>query len=93
MEDTVVDDIFSVLVKELGANPSDLDQFRQFMNSDGREFRFQGCLGFGGKFWRNRLGAWYVNCHLEDLTEDKVKKIDLANKTLKGLYQKSFPKK
>lgn len=40
-----------------------------FVEKGGKEWRFQGTLGFGGKFWNN--GGWYVNCYVEDETPER----------------------
>lgn len=42
----------------------------------GGEFRFQGTLGFGGKFWSY---GWYVNCYSEDETPARAAVIALPD--------------
>ena len=48
------------------------------------EWRFQGELGFGGKFWI-RGDKWYVNCYREDETPERRKMIDEVNKVLEDM--------
>lgn len=47
----------------------------------GHEFRFEGNLGFGGKFlndgWR-----WVVTCYREDETAERLAAIDKVNEAL-----------
>lgn len=45
------------------------------------EYRFQGNLGFGGKF-RRHGGEHYIYCYPEDLTPERQKIIDLVNQEL-----------
>jgi len=49
-----------------------------------REYRFQGVLGFGGKF-RNEPDLWFVSCYSEDATPERQAIIDLANEKLAKL--------
>ena len=51
------------------------------------EWRFQGALGFGGKFWRNN-GKLYVNCYSEDSCPEREEMIEKANKRLAVLLEK-----
>ena len=48
------------------------------------EWRFQGALGFGGKFW-NWDGRWYVSCYREDDSPERSKMIEQANLDLAQL--------
>jgi hypothetical protein len=48
------------------------------------EWRFQGILGFGGKFYRDRR-AWRVRCYREDYTPEREKIIVLLNEKLAEL--------
>lgn len=54
----------------------------------GMEFRFQGDLGFGGKFHSNSNG-WYVSCYPEDETEELKLKIGLVNRVLEKFKDKT----
>jgi hypothetical protein len=47
-------------------------------------WRFQGKLGFGGKFWV-RGDQWFVNCYKEDITPERQEIIDVANKVLEEI--------
>ena len=52
---------------------------RYFIEEHGHEWRFQGSLGFGGKFW-HRPSDWDINCYIEDMTperRDTIKKVNL----------------
>lgn len=59
------------------------------------EWRFQGALGFGGKFWRTNTvrpdmswgERWYVNCYREDETSERLAMIENANARLWELQQ------
>lgn len=48
------------------------------------EYRFQGALGFGGKFWRNE-GRYYVTCFREDETVAIREAIKRTNAALAAL--------
>lgn len=54
--------------------------------SPGREFRFQGDLGFGGKFWDVDRRPWTVSYYSEDRSvyRDTIEKV--ANDHLAELY-------
>lgn len=43
-----------------------------------KEYRFQGNLEFGGKFYVDRIGNW-VSCYPEDETPEREKIIQQAN--------------
>lgn len=63
------------------------DSFVRWFVEDSRyskEFRFQGSLGFGGKFWRND-GRLYVNCYSEDETAGRMAIIERINYELSSL--------
>lgn len=48
------------------------------------EWRFQGLLGFGGKFWRNG-GHYYVTCYPEDRTAEREAIVKKVNALLRDL--------
>lgn len=48
------------------------------------EWRFQGSLGFGGKFYRDQR-KWCVGCYREDTTPERQEIIDLLNTRLAEL--------
>ena len=69
--------VYDVLVDKCGAPERQRAHFVHAQSSeDVVEWRFQGSLGFGGKFWRNSGSrpdgswgeCWYVNCYPEDRT-------------------------
>lgn len=66
-------DIYDILVSELGADPSAREVFVAYLSQEkplpnwGREWRFQGVLGFGGKLYAER-GLVRVSCYAEDET-------------------------
>ena len=77
--------IYDVLVTEAGANESERENFI-FHHCDSKypcdEWRFQGKLGFGGKYWRlnNR-----VTCYSEDETTETLKIIEIVNNLLNNV--------
>lgn len=76
--------VYQILVEECGANVNDPIGFISEFSSDDpcREWRFQGSLGFGGKF---RYPYMTVDCYREDETDKRLKCIDAANKRLAEL--------
>ncbi len=72
--------VYHVLVKA-GARPDDEASFMRAMESGCNEYRFQGLLGFGGKYWRGN----YVNCYPEDETPELRRIIDGVNQELEAL--------
>lgn len=76
------DAIFEILKQECGASEFHRGQFPHFVV--GRpslgiaEFRFQGDLGFGGKFYCDSRGHWRVDCYSEDRTPARQAMIDRA---------------
>lgn len=78
-----------VILMAVGASPSMQADFVRYFTEDAgsaihREWRFQGKLGFGGKFWRRPSGH-DVNCYTEDLTSERKKLIKYANDLIKAL--------
>lgn len=76
--------VYDVLVQMAGANESDREQFIATQRDGCTEYRFQGRLGFGGKFWNND-NRWYVSCYREDETPETTRVIDETNKVLEIL--------
>src|SRR6185312_14716735 len=72
--------IYDILVAHAGASVAEnnYQQFRRFMEEGDKEYRFQGLLGYGGKFW-NTDGRWFVNCYSEDVTPERAKIIEQTN--------------
>ncbi len=79
--------VFDVLVECADAGEWQRDEFVQ-THVEGRcdEFRFQGLLGFGGKFWRTN-GRWYVSAYPEDIAAQPERQavIDATNARLAEL--------
>ncbi len=85
MNRKVYNAIYSILVNEAGANESGRECFiAVFMQDPPREYRFQGALGFGGKFWLDRYD---VNCYREDEDDDRRRMIDKTNVLLGQLRE------
>lgn len=76
--------IYKILSEECDAHPSNLLDFTlEFTSKDPcSEWRFQGSLGFGGKFRYPRMS---VDCYREDETAARLKSIEAANKRLTEL--------
>lgn len=55
-----------------------------YVNQGGTEWRFQGNLGYGGKFWRRHDG-WDINAYQEDYTKERKAIIKKVNGLLKEL--------
>jgi hypothetical protein len=80
--------ICRILKEECGATDFMLDWFIPRLREESiTEYRFQGNLGFGGKFW-NANGRWYVTCYSEDETPERQEMIRKANERLADLRPK-----
>ncbi|MGG6262947.1 hypothetical protein ACQ4M3_24270 [Leptolyngbya sp. AN03gr2] len=84
--------IYKILVEKAGAPPTGLGDFLDSqLQALVLEYRFQGHLGFGGKFWnsdsRPRGQHLYVNCYPEDLTPDRGVLIAEINQCLEAIAQ------
>lgn len=78
--------VYQVLVQECGADEND-DKARTFAHAHAAqvkcsEFRFQGGLGFGGKY-RSKTNT--VDYYPEDRTEERDKMVERTNNRLKGI--------
>ena len=91
MKKDVAEAIWRILVEVCGARNSMISkmQFINFHTSTHAipsEWRFQGDLGFGGKFWHagesGKAEVIYVTCYKEDKNVERASKIDEANKRL-----------
>jgi hypothetical protein len=80
-------EIYNVLVEECDAQEHDRESFCLNVAEDCTEYRFEGNLGFGGKFWD--YGVWHVDCYPEDLTPQAAAIIERANDRLESLYEQS----
>jgi hypothetical protein len=88
MNTEIADKIYDILVAECGATE---DWRTHFIYSTSQrypsiEYRFQGALGFGGKFWTDR-SRWYVNCYSEDETPERATMIERTNGLLAKLRE------
>lgn len=81
MNDDKMNAVYDILVKIGGAIEDDRDSFTQEMmsNNPTDEWRFQGKLGFGGKYWRKTN---QVSCYPEDETPEKMGLIHEINSHL-----------
>lgn len=80
--------VFDILVDECGANEKMREEFLNYHISvePCDEFRFQGKLGYGGKYWRKDN---YVTCYEEDKTTSRVMMLTIANEKLDRLTYKN----
>ena len=80
--------IYDVLTRLGGARKEDADAFFLHLTekSPGREWRFRGHFGFGGKF---RTHTVQIDMYPEDQTQDRLAKAKLVNDALSEL-QKSW---
>lgn len=82
--------IWWVLVEECGCRDSMWEHYSFIccLSEEGRgfshEYRFQGALGFGGKFYNN-CGRWWVGCYRENRTPERDEMISRANTRIVGL--------
>lgn len=78
-------EIWGILCHHAGANPDQEEQFLYCVTnpeSPCLEFRFQGHLGFGGKYW---LETNAVTCYPEDVTAETTRILEETNAALQGL--------
>lgn len=81
--------VYDLLVAHAGASgdPADRDMFVRLQTREFcREYRFQGTLRFGGKFYRD-LRGWRVGCYPEHLTPERQQAIDATNWALADLLR------
>ena len=86
--------ILQILIEECGYKVLDPRDGQAFVHSiigkerATREYRFQGALGFGGKFRNNgnHENTPYVDCYQEDETPARNAMIAAANKRLAALF-------
>jgi len=75
--------IYDVLIEFGKANWDDKDSFiYNHIHSQTEEWRFQGALGFGGKY-RSKTNA--VDCYFEDMNDERKELIELINSELAKL--------
>lgn len=85
----LANELYDVPVAHAGATEDWRENFVAVQTRDDEvctEYRFQGALGFGGKFWRNPSPfsqGWYVNAYPEHETRPHVRAvIDVTNAAL-----------
>lgn len=89
MTDDQANAVFDILAQHAGASPGGgrRDDFIAHQTAGSTDdYRFQGALGFGGKFW-NCNGLWYVTAYPEDLEArpDRRAAVDTTNAKLAAL--------
>ena len=78
---------WAILVQDCGVNPASEDQFLyDHLNSTCDEWRFQGNMGFGGKFRREAIypsgERLYITAYREDTTPERKARIQAVNQKL-----------
>ncbi len=78
--------VYDLLVRELDAMEHMRENFIYVMTEgDCREYRFMGCLGFGGKLYVEARGKLRVGCYREDETPELRAKMAAVNELLKTM--------
>jgi len=84
---------YNILVLYAGADPARLarNMFVQSLTGDHgirgvEEYRFQGDLGFGGKFFLCNFERPYISCYGEDMTAERARTIARVNRLLELLF-------
>lgn len=83
--------IYDVLIEHAGASESWRRDFVYHQTHEHvPEYRFQGLLGFGGKFrrssrWYDKGESWRVDCYPEDRSPERDKLVEATNKALSEL--------
>lgn len=83
---------YSILVEHAGAREIWRRDFVSYFTIHPRqpyEWRFQGTLGFGGKFWLRQDG-FAVTCYSEDLTPERDLVIRRVNEALEPLFNQGL---
>lgn len=78
--------IYEILVADAGARPDDMQEFVHHHAESKHpcfEWRFQGHLGFGGKFYSSDM--WRIGCYREDDTPERNAIIAKVNQKLANL--------
>jgi hypothetical protein len=79
--------VYSILVEECGAPDGQRVDFVYHATTQdgehgaGLEWRFQGSLGFGGKYYHH-AGRQWVDCYTEDETPERLASIQRAEARL-----------
>jgi hypothetical protein len=83
-------DCYDLLVSTGNTNADIWDKqafISYFTRENGREWRFCGHLGFGGKFRRDGINH-YVSCYSEDETPERRAMIDDLNRRITRLMRR-----
>ena len=81
--DKNLNDVYDLLVDIGGANESErLSFIHAHLNSECKEWRFQGKLGFGGKY---RIERNKIDCYPEDETNERLWIIEVINRKLSDI--------
>lgn len=80
-------EIYNILIKNCKADLNELENFVLYhvKNTMYPEWRFQGNLGFGGKYYANNNR---VSCYSEDLNKYTLKIIEKTNLELEKCKEK-----
>lgn len=83
---------YSILVEQAGASEDLRWEFVRYVLKEAgatipREWRFQGLLGFGGKFLADHHSMPCVTCYPEDRTPERAAIIDRVNVALFELFR------
>lgn len=94
--ENIANKIYDILA-EIGASESMRKAFvyDHGIFEDQDEWRFQGKLGFGGKFWNDwsyikNKPEWIVTCYSEDLTPERKTIMEETNKKLQILINEFY---
>ena len=80
-----------IILEDIGASSSMRESFIYLQStSEITEWRFQGLLGFGGKFWNEwsyieERPKWRVSCYTEDENPKRLQLIEKTNEKLEEL--------
>lgn len=88
VDNNIPSKIYDILVAYGQANEDSREDFINYYNTDGSEWRFSGNLGFGGKY---RKETNKVDYYIEDKTEEREKITELINKALAELNELFTP--
>jgi hypothetical protein len=83
MDTATANAIYDLLVLKAGALEHWRDSFVTYIASNGSEYRFQGNLGFGGKFYNDH--RWRINCYPEDASDERIELIVEVNTILEQM--------
>lgn len=90
IEESLLGEAWDVVVKIGGADPRMRSEFvRLARHSPGPfEFRFVGCLGFGGKIFVESHCGFRASCYREDETLSRTKCLARINRELSLLSER-----